>query len=171
MSSALMKNKLLTQKFSMIKRLVCLVMIAALFGGCKKNKCDYNECAIKAPDSEIQAVKDYLASKGITNATQHCSGMFYVIDNNGSGKHPTACSSVNVTYKGMLTNGTTFDQGTIDIGLDQVVTGWRDGIPQIGAGGVIHLYIPPSLGYGPNANGPIPANSILIFDVTLNAVQ
>lgn len=155
----------------MIKKLFALITIAALFGGCKKNKCDYDECAIKASTSEIQSVKDYLASKGVTNAIQHCSGMFYVIDNGGSGKHPTACSSVNVTYKGTLTNGTSFDQGTIDLGLDQVITGWRDGIPQIAAGGVIHLYIPPSLGYGSSAVGSIPANSILIFDVTLNSVQ
>jgi FKBP-type peptidyl-prolyl cis-trans isomerase len=97
--------------------------------------------------------------------------MFYVIDNAGNGKHPTACSTVNVTYVGKLTNGSTFDQGTIDIGLDGVVTGWRNGIPKVGSGGVIHLYIPPTLGYGPYANGPIPANSILVFDVTLNSVK
>lgn len=155
----------------MIKRLFALVMVVALFGGCKKNKCDYDECALKASASEIQSVKDYLTSKGITNATQHCSGMFYVIDNAGSGKHPTACSTVNVTYKGSLTNGNAFDEGTIDIGLDQVITGWRNGIPQLGTGGIIHLYIPPSLGYGAATVGSIPPNSILIFDVTLNAVK
>lgn len=155
----------------MTKKLFSLALIVTLFGCSKKNKCDYNECAIKAPDSEIQSVKDYLTSKGITNATQHCSGLFYVIDNAGSGKHPNGCSNVNVTYKGTLTNGTTFDQGTISFGLDQVIIGWRDGIPQIAAGGVIHLFIPPSLGYGSTGVGTIPANSILIFDVTLNSVQ
>jgi FKBP-type peptidyl-prolyl cis-trans isomerase FkpA len=167
----LTKNKILNQKKSMMRKLLLGLLTVALFAGCNKNKCDYNECAIKAPDSEIQAVQNYLSSKGITTAVQHCSGMFYVIDNNGTGKHPTACSSVNVTYKGMLTNGSTFDQGTIDIGLDGVVTGWRNGIPKIGKGGIIHLYIPPTLGYGSYANGPIPANSILVFDVTLNGVN
>jgi FKBP-type peptidyl-prolyl cis-trans isomerase FkpA len=78
---------------------------------------------------------------------------------------------VNVTYRGMLTNGVVFDQGTADLSLDQVITGWRNGIPKIGTGGLIHLYIPPSLGYGPNANGAIPANSILVFDVLLNATN
>jgi FKBP-type peptidyl-prolyl cis-trans isomerase FkpA len=95
--------------------------------------------------------------------------LFYVIQNAGADKKPTACSGVNATYRGMFTNGAVFDQGTVDFGLDQVITGWRNGIPLIGAGGFIQLYIPPSLGYGSSANGPIPANSILVFDVVLNA--
>ena len=156
----------------MMKKLLLVLAIAGIVNsGCSKNKCDYNECATKAPDTEIQAVQSYLSSKGITNAVQHCSGIFYVIDNAGSGKHPNGCSEVNVTYKGMLTNGSTFDQGTTDLRLDEVIPGWRNGIPRVAVGGIIHLYIPPTLGYGPYANGPIPANSILVFDVTLNGVK
>jgi len=156
----------------MMKKLLLVLAIASIVNtGCSKNKCDYNECATKAPDTEIQAVQSYLSSKGITNAVQHCSGIFYVIDNAGSGKHPNGCSEVNVTYKGMLTNGSTFDQGTTDLRLDEVIPGWRNGIPRVAVGGIIHLYIPPTLGYGPYANGPIPANSILVFDVTLNGVK
>jgi FKBP-type peptidyl-prolyl cis-trans isomerase FkpA len=155
-----------------MKKFLVIVLAVIAFTGCKKNdKCDYNECAMKASETEIQSVKDYLTSQGITNATQHCSGMFYVIDKAGTGKHPGACSDVNVTYRGMLTNGVVFDQGTLDLGLDGVITGWRNGIPQIGTGGFIHLYIPPSLGYGSRDNGSIPANSILVFDVALNATN
>lgn len=155
----------------MKKLLVVLAIATSVIGGCSKDKCDYNDCGTKAPDSEIQSVQSYLSSKGITNAVQHCSGLFYVIDNAGSGKHPNGCSEVNVTYKGMLTNGSTFDQGTADLRLDEVITGWRNGIPKIASGGIIHLYIPPSLGYGPVANGPIPANSVLVFDVNLNGIK
>jgi FKBP-type peptidyl-prolyl cis-trans isomerase len=33
------------------------------------------------------------------------------------------------------------------------------------------LYLPPQLGYGSTAAGSIPANSNLIFDITLQSVQ
>jgi len=66
----------------MMKKLLLVLAIAGILNsGCSKDKCDYNECATKAPDTEIQGVQSYLSSKGITNAVQHCSGMFYVIDN------------------------------------------------------------------------------------------
>jgi FKBP-type peptidyl-prolyl cis-trans isomerase FkpA len=155
-----------------MKKILVAILTVLVLIGCKKNdKCDYNECAIKASDAEIQAVKDYLASQNITNATQHCSGMFYVIQRPGTGKNAEACSDVNVSYKGMLTNGVVFDQNTTNLRLDGVITGWRNGIPKIAAGGFIQLYIPPSLGYGSSANGSIPANSILVFDVILNATN
>jgi len=37
----------------------------------------------------------------------------------------------------------------------------------IGKGGHIHLYIPSALGYGCQAAGPVPANSVLVFDIVL----
>lgn len=157
----------------MINKLFLAVTALVFFAGCKKNPvCNYDECAIKAPASEIQSVQNYLSSKGIANAIQHCSGLFYVIDTLGTGKHPNACSTVNVQYTGALTNGNIFDQNAgISFGLNGVITGWRDGIPQLREGGTIHLYVPPTLGYGNQQAGSIPANSILIFDVKLNSVQ
>lgn len=157
----------------MIKKIIAAVVVFSFLSGCSKSpSCDYNECSIKAPDTEIQAVQSYLSSKGITNAVQHCSGLFYVVDNIGTGKHPNACSTVNVDYVGTLTNGNVFDQNTgYSFSLSEVIPGWRNGIPQVRAGGEVHLYVPPTLGYGSQPYGPIPANSILVFDVKLNSVQ
>jgi FKBP-type peptidyl-prolyl cis-trans isomerase FkpA len=155
----------------MIKHILVAVLILGLFAGCKREKCGYDECAIKAPASEIQAVQNYLASQNITNAIQHCSGLFYVIDTLGTGQYPNACADVSVRYKGMLTNGSVFDQGNLDFSLRGVITGWRNGIPLVRAGGKIRLYIPPALGYGSQGYPPsIPGNAILIFEVGLDAV-
>lgn len=165
----------------MLKHIIFSVLVIASFAGCSKsssnpyacNASDYNPCSVKAPASEIQAVQDYLSSNGITGAIQHCSGLFYTIDNPGTGATPTVCSNISVTYEGRLTNGTVFDSATtpVALNLSQVILGWANGIPQIKAGGSIHLYIPPSLGYGSTARGPIPANSITIFKVSLIAVN
>ena len=143
-----------------------------LFSGCFKDPepptCNYDPCAYKAPDIEIVKVKAYLDSNGIT-ATQHCSGLFYKINNPGTGNTPIVCNFVNASYKGMLTNGQVFDSSNtgIDFNLGRVIRGWTNGVPLIKEGGSITLYIPPSLGYGPDSNGNIPGNSILIFDVNL----
>ena len=158
-----------------MKKILGVLLLIALISGCSKKTdeqtCSYDACAVKAPDAEIQAVKDYLASKGITNAIQHCSGLFYVISNAGFGKAATSCSYVGVNYSGSLTNGSNFGGGYFETWLTDVVRGWTNVVPLIKEGGRLTVYIPPSLGYGNQANGPIPANSILIFDISLLAVR
>ena len=155
----------------MWKRLGFVLLAAAVMAGCEKTKCGYDECETKAPSSEIQAVQDYLASQNITNALQHCSGLFYVIDTLGTGQYPNACAGVAVRYKGMLPGGSVFDQGQTSFSLREVIKGWRNGIPLVRAGGKIRLYVPPTLGYGSTGFPPtIPGNSILIFEVGLDAV-
>lgn len=157
-----------------MKRILFGFLIAISCAGCLKGEnnttCNYNACSLVAPASEIQAVQNYLSGAGITGAQQHCSGAFYIIDEAGTGATPTACSRVNATYTGKFTNGSQFDAATADFGLQQVITGWTNTIPLIKAGGRIRLFIPPSLGYGPNDYRGIPGNSILIFDVQLNRV-
>jgi len=173
----------------MMKKIFALSIIALLVYGCSKKNdftgqqqnCNYDSCAVKAPSSEIQAVKTYLTNNSIT-ATQHCSGLFYRVETVGTGAVvPTACSYISVKYKGSLTNGNVFDQttgsNTLDFPLNNLIRGWVNGIPYIRKGGKIHLYIPPTLGYGPSdqKNGAgvvtIPGNSILIFEIELINVQ
>ena len=153
-----------------------------LFAGCLKNsddtdqpqQCTYDSCAVKAPATEIQAVQQYLTDSSLT-ATQHCSGLFYRIETEGTGDRPTPCSYITVKYNGKLTNGTVFDKSadgaTYSNYLANLIRGWINGIPYLKKGGKIHLYIPPSLGYGAQPTGSIPANSVLIFEVELVDVQ
>lgn len=149
----------------------------AIFSGCLKYKepeftCNYNECAYVAPAAEIQAVQDYLDAQGIT-AIKHCSGLFYTIDDPGTGASPTVCNTIAFTYVGSLTNGTVFEQATSPVvsNLSGLITGFKNGLPRLKTGGRMHLYIPPSLGYGSTDMGKIPPNSIVIFDVSLAGFQ
>jgi FKBP-type peptidyl-prolyl cis-trans isomerase FkpA len=82
------------------------------------------------------------------------------------------CANVVIYYQGKLIDGTTFDQTgntAVTFAMSNLITGWKLGLPLIKAGGKIKLYLPPSLGYGNSVSGNIPANSILIFEITLVA--
>ncbi|MFH1263938.1 MAG: FKBP-type peptidyl-prolyl cis-trans isomerase [Pseudomonadota bacterium] len=98
--------------------------------------------------------------------------------NVGKGAAATAGKRVSVHYTGTLTNGTKFDssldRGTpfeFTLGAGEVIQGWDKGVAGMKVGGKRHLVIPPSLGYGANAVGTIPANSTLVFDVELLGVK
>jgi FKBP-type peptidyl-prolyl cis-trans isomerase FkpA len=161
-------------------KILFILALPFLLASCIKdepnNTCQLTLSNAVAPASEIASIQNYLATNSIT-ATQHPSGVFYVINNPGSTLTPSACSAVTVKYVGRLTSGTTFEDSNtnnpngITFTLGQLISGWQIGIPLVQKGGSITLYIPPSLGYGPNASGPIPANSILIFNIELLNVQ
>lgn len=153
----------------------CVLGCLLVLGCVKKdtaNVCSYDPCSVVAPASEIQSVQSYLTANGLT-ATQHCSGAFYIIDAPGTGAMPGICSFINTNYVGKLTNGNIFDQGTFrePIQLGGLVRGWANTLPLLKTGGKMRLFLPPTLGYGSNAAGTIPANSILIFDIELTLVQ
>lgn len=96
----------------------------------------------------------------------------------GDGAEVKANTKVAVTYKGWLTNGTLFDQSQADsagklqplvftVGAHQVVPGFEQDVVGMKVGGTRLFIIPPKAGYGDKAQGGIPANSVLIFQVTL----
>ena len=92
----------------------------------------------------------------------------------GTGDPVGTGSQVAIRYTGRLTNGTQFDAtgpsdppysfrlntGAVVPGFDEAVTGMRKG-------GTRLAIIPPDLAYGSSANGPIPANSVLVFTLEL----
>ena len=95
----------------------------------------------------------------------------------GTGATAAVGDTVSVHYVGTLANGTKFDSSydrgqpyAFRIGAGQVIAGWEQGVPGMKVGGKRRLTIPPSLGYGGQAYGPIPANSTLIFDIELVSI-
>lgn len=158
----------------MKKILALSVLLITVLGACKKGvECTRTSPSIVAPASEVQAVKDYLASKSIT-ASQDPSGVFYVMSEPGTGTEtPGLCTTILFTYKGMFTNGNVFDESSTPISypLGNLIAGWQKIIPMMKRGGKATLYIPPSLAYGPNdytaGSVTIPGNSILVFDIQL----
>ncbi len=96
----------------------------------------------------------------------------------GNGAEAVSGKKVTVNYLGTLTNGTKFDSSydrnqpfTFNLGAGEVIQGWDQGVVGMKVGGKRKLTIHPSLGYGSQDQGPIPANSTLIFEVELLKVE
>jgi FKBP-type peptidyl-prolyl cis-trans isomerase len=102
---------------------------------------------------------------------QTASGLQYCVVHNGfsNDRSPSSVSKIVVKYSGKLVDGTVFGSGTRDtMYFSSVVAGWQEGLKKMHEGSVYKFHIPSSLGYGTSTSNPaIPANSILIFDVTL----
>jgi FKBP-type peptidyl-prolyl cis-trans isomerase len=60
---------------------------------------------------------------------------------------------------------------TATFALNQVVSGWTEGIQLMSVGDKFKFYLPPALGYGSNPRGKIPANAVLIFEVELKQIK
>lgn len=137
--------------------------------------------AEKQKDIDDQLIKDYLAEKGI-KAEKTATGLYYIIERKGSGDNARQGQKVYVNYTGMLMDGTVFDSNvdpqfnhvepfSFALGRGSVIRGWDEGIGLLNKGAKGKLFIPSGLAYGARANGKIPANAVLIFDVELVNVE
>lgn len=146
-----------------MKIFVAILSLGFLFFGCKK------VTSTEQAEIDKEIILKYIADNNL-NATATGSGLYYVIDNPGTGAACNSNSTVKVAYKGYFTNGEVFDESGaagISFGLQQVIKGWTEGIPYFKEGGNGILLVPSALGYGPDGTSGIPKNSVLIFDVEL----
>ena len=79
---------------------------------------------------------------------------------------------MDVAYTGWLSDGSEFDSGEFPftVGSGQVIPGFSLGVDGMRIGGKRKIIIPPELAYGSTATGPIPAGSILVFDIEVLTV-
>ena len=148
-----------------------LALVSLLFVSCLSD----SNLEMPSVDYTVQNEKeitDYIAKNNL-NAQKSDTGLYYVIDEPGTGEQPSITSNVTVAYKGYFTSGKIFDQSKpegIDFGLYEVIKGWTEGIQYFKEGGSGMLLVPAHLGYG-NGRPPIPGGAVLVFDVKLIKVN
>jgi len=95
----------------------------------------------------------------------------------GTGKEAKATDKVQVDYTGAIASTGIIFESSLDtgqpasFGLDQVIKGWSEGVPGMKEGGTRRLLIPAAQAYGAQASAKIPANSDLVFDITLLKIE
>jgi len=132
----------------------------------------YSELMEKRSSEAMQKGIDFLVENGKkAGVITTSSGLQYEVIKEGTGARPAASDVVKVHYEGKLIDGISFDSSLggapIEFPLDQVISGWTEGLQLMKVGSKYKFYIPPELGYGEGGAGPIPPNSVLIFDVEL----
>lgn len=125
-------------------------------------------------DYVVQNEKDianFIAENNL-NAIRTDSGLYYVINEEGTGEQPSYTSNVTVAYKGYFLNGTVFDQSEeVSFDLQGSIAGWIEGLSYFKEGGSGIILIPASLGYGNTDYNGIPGGSVLVFVVELIKVN
>lgn len=141
-------------------------LISGLFGGSSANNANTQAAAGNGTSTQNTTMQPNPSQVQLQDITV------------GTGTEAVAGKQVTVNYIGELTDKTVFDSSygrnqpfTFTLGAGQVIKGWDIGVAGMKVGGKRILVIPPELGYEAQANGPIPANSTLIFQVELLSVK
>jgi FKBP-type peptidyl-prolyl cis-trans isomerase FkpA len=143
----------------------------------KQQEAQLKEAEAKAKTAQTSSSNFLNENKTKPGVKTTKSGLQYTVTQEGTGKSPTANSTVKVHYTGKLLDGTVFDSSVergeaIEFPLNQVIPGWTEGLQLMKEGGKATLYIPAELAYGAQGiPGSIPPNSTLVFDVELLNVK
>ncbi len=145
----------------------------------------YNEKTAEAKKKAAEEAKlttmsaEELVKAKYPKAKKTASGLYYLVEKEGTGAQAVANKTVSVHYTGTLANGKKFDSSydrnqpiSFTLGQHQVIAGWDEGIALMKVGSKVKLIIPAALGYGANgAGGVIPPNATLVFDTELMEVK
>ena len=153
---------------------VLLLLISFASGSGAAQTAAPQQPAAQPPAAGQQSQQPQAAPAG--NPVRTASGLEYIDEVVGTGQQPVSGQTVVVHYTGYLDDGTEFDSSVrrgqpAEFNIDQVVTGFREGIMGMKVGGKRKLIIPPELAYGAQGNGAIPPNARLTFEVELLGVK
>jgi FKBP-type peptidyl-prolyl cis-trans isomerase len=148
----------------MIRQLMICAAMALSLAACHKN----------LPDQSSKAQGFMAANAKQPGVTTLPSGLQYKVLKSGpaDGLRPQLGDEVKVNYEGKLIDGTVFDSSyergvPAAMPLKGLIKGWQEALQLMRPGDEWILWTPPALGYGDEAKGPIPANSVLQFRIQL----
>jgi FKBP-type peptidyl-prolyl cis-trans isomerase len=123
----------------------------------------------------------YFAKSNFKNPIKLPSGVYVVMDSEGTGDFIKPGFEVTMNYEKYALNGPKYDSNIdsvfqhvtprkVNIGQRQIITGWEEGMQKFKNGGKGKIFIPSKYAYGSNKfgirpNDTIPANSIIKIDV------
>lgn len=135
----------------------------------------------KVKDDQI--LQEYFKTNNL-QPSKTASGLYYIIESEGSGETAKSGQAVTVNYTGRTLDGKVFDSNTdpamghaepftFPVGQGNVIQGWDEGVMLLKKGAKAKLFIPSGLAYGPQSPNPtaIPNDAILMFDIEVIKIE
>ncbi len=134
------------------------------------NKTAQQKAAAGYKTSNQKFLEENKKRQGVTTTA---SGLQYEVMKRGAGTvSPKPTDKVEVHYHGTFIDGRVFDSSvdrgkTSSFGLNQVISGWTEGLQLMHEGDKFKFFIPYNLAYGEQGRQSIKGFSTLIFEVEL----
>ena len=127
----------------------------------------------KREASQQEYLENFKKEKGVKVLD---NGAMMKLSKAGKGKAPKADGSATVHYTGTLIDGTAFDSSrernqAFTTRLTDVIPCWTKALQQMKPGSRAKVVCPADTAYGSRPVGPIPANSVLVFDIEVLEVK
>lgn len=159
--------------------LYSVVLVSVRSGDEMKKEQEQKSASQKETDDKL--IQDYLTQNKIS-ASKTETGLYYIIDKEGSGAALANGQEVVMNYTGKTLDGKSFDSNVdpqfqhvqpfaFRLGAHEVIPGWDEGIALLKKGSKARLFIPSGMAYGAQGQGSIPANAVLMFDVEVVDVK
>ena len=142
---------------------------------------NFYSCSTDDQNNDMQAnliqgeefLKNNLLEDGVIEIK---SGLQYLVLESGDGESPSLDQTITADFHGTLLDGSVFwssiDNGEpLIVQLSQLIPGCQESISLMSEGDSWRVFIHPDLAYGEAGRPGIPANSALIFDISLLAVN
>lgn len=131
----------------------------------------------EAPKKQDSTITAYIKANNL-NITADSTGLYYLETKKGNGPIAQPGQTAVVHYKGMLLNGTEFDNSynrspiEVPIGKNKVIQGWELALQRMSPGTKATVIIPYQLGYDEyGAGSDIPPFAPLLFEMELISLK
>ncbi len=139
-----------------------LLFFGFLFVSCE-DKYDLDKIA----EEDEKKIQKFIEENDL-DAERHPSGLYYVIEEEGSGDNPTSDSFVEITYKSTRLNGDLISQNqNFTLNLSNEMEGLRIGIPLFKRGGEGILIIPTALTFADHYYNPYQTSNVVVYYIEL----
>lgn len=135
----------------------------------EKYQKDAETISAKREAEQQEYLANFKKEKGVKELD---NGAMIKLSRPGKGKLPKADGTVKVHYTGTLIDGTQFDSSrdrgeAFQTKLTDVIPCWTKAMQQMKPGARAKVVCPAQTAYGSRPVGPIPPNSVLVFDVEM----